>query len=121
MKSKASSVQAYIAECPPESRKVLKELRALIKATAPGATEKISYGIPTFNMNGRYLVYIAGWRKHISLYPVTGGVAREFKDEIKPYRSGKGTLQFPLTQPMPKALIRRIVKFRVAEVTTRPK
>ena len=82
MKSTARSVQAYIAECAPESRKALKELRALIRATAPRLTEKISYGIPAFNLNGRYLVYIAGWKNHISLYPVTGGVAREFKDEI---------------------------------------
>ncbi len=118
MKSKARSVQAYIAECSPESRKVLKQLRALIKATAPRATEKISYGIPTFNLNGHYLVYIAGWRDHISLYPVTGGLAREFKDELKPYRTGKGTLQFPLAQPIPKGLIRRIVKFRVSEVSS---
>lgn len=118
MKSTARSVQAYIAECSPESRKALKELRALIKATAPRVTEKISYGIPTFNLNGHYLVYIAGWKNHISMYPVTGGVAREFKDELKPYRTGKGTLQFPLAQPMPKGLIRRIVKFRVSEVSS---
>lgn len=120
MKSTARSVQAYIAASPPEARKVLKQLRTLIKATAPRATEKISYGIPTFNLNGEYLVYIAGWKKHISMYPVTGGVAREFKDELKPYRTGKGTLQFPLAQPMPKSLIRRIVKFRVNEVTRPP-
>lgn len=117
MKSAARSVRAYIAACPPETRKVLKELRALIKATAPRAIEKLSYGIPAFNLNDRYLVYLAGWKKHISLYPVTGGVAREFKEEIQPYRTGKGTLQFPLAEPMPKRLIRRIVKFRVGEVS----
>ncbi|HMG18591.1 MAG TPA: DUF1801 domain-containing protein [Gemmatimonadales bacterium] len=121
MKSKARSVQAYIAECPPESRKVLRALRALVKATAPRAIEKLSYGIPAFNLNGHYLVYIAGWKKHVSMYPVTGGVAREFKDELKPYRTGKGTLQFPLAQPMPKTLIRRIVKFRVDEVSGKDK
>jgi uncharacterized protein YdhG (YjbR/CyaY superfamily) len=115
--SKASSVQAYVAKSPVESRKALKELRTLIKRAAPGATEKISYGIPTFDLDGHYLVYLAAWRKHISLYPVTGGVAREFKEEIKPYRTGKGTLQFPLAQRIPKGLIRRIVKFRVTEVS----
>ncbi len=118
MKSTAGSVQAYIAACAPQSRKVLKQLRTLIRSVAPRATEKISYGIPTYSLNGQYLVYIAGWKKHISLYPVTGSVAREFKDEIKPYRTGKGTLQFPLAQPMPKGLIRRIVKFRVNEVSS---
>ena len=116
MRSRARSVPAYIAACPPESRKALKELRALIKRAAPRATEKISYGIPAFNLNGQYLVYLAGWKKHISLYPVTAGVARTFKDELKRYRTGKGTLQFPLAQRMPKGLIRRVVKFRVAEV-----
>lgn len=80
-------------------------------------TEKISYGIPTFNLNGRYLVYIAGWKEHVSVYPAIGAVAREFKDELKPYRSGKGTLRFPLDQPLPKGLIRRIVKFRASEVS----
>jgi uncharacterized protein YdhG (YjbR/CyaY superfamily) len=117
MKSKARSVQAYIAASPPESRKALKEMRGLIRAAAPGATEKISYGIPAFNLNGKYLAYIAGWKKHISLYPVTSGVARKLKDEIKPYRTGKGTLQFPIAERMPKGLIRRILKVRVAEVT----
>ena len=119
MKPKARSVPAYIAACPPESRQALKELRALIKRAVPDATERISYGIPAFNLNGRYLVYLAGWKKHISLYPVTGGVAREFKSEIEPYRTGKGTLQFPLAQPIPKNLIRRIVKVRVAEIAAR--
>lgn len=116
MKSSARSIQAYIASAPRESRKALNELRALIKATAPSATEKISYGIPTFNLNGRYLVYIAGWKEHVSVYPAIGAVARQFRDELKPYRSGKGTLRFPLDRPLPKSLIRRIVKFRVGEV-----
>lgn len=119
MKSKARSVQAYIAACPPESRKALKQLRTLVRAAAPRATEKISYGIPTFVLDGQYLVYIAGWKKHLSMYPVTAGVARELKEEIKPYRTGKGTLQFPLANPLPKGLIRRIVKLRVGEVAER--
>lgn len=119
MKSKARSIQAYIAAAPRESRKALKELRALIKATAPRATEKISYGIAAFDLNGRSLVYIAGWKKHVSLYPVTAGVAKALKDEIKRYRTGKGTLQFPLTDRMPKSLVRKIVKIRAGEVAVR--
>ena len=121
MRSKARSVQAYIAACPPESRKALKELRKLVRAAAPRATEKISYGIPTFNLNGRYVVYIAGWKDHVSLYPAIGGVVREFRDELEPYRSGKGTLRFSLDRRLPKGLIRRIVKFRVGEVTASAK
>ncbi len=121
MKSTARSVQAYIAKSPAESRKALKELRTLIRATAPRVTEKISYGIPTFVLNSRPLVYIAGWAKHVSLYPVTAGVAKTLKNEIKRYRTGKGTLQFPLTDRMPKSLIRKIVKVRAGEVAARGK
>lgn len=116
MKSKARSVQAYIAACPPESRKALKQLRTLVKASARGATEKISYGILQFVVNGKGLLHIAGWKKHVSVYAVTAGVVRELKQEIKAYQTGRGTLQFPLGQPMPKGLIRRIVKVRVGEV-----
>jgi uncharacterized protein YdhG (YjbR/CyaY superfamily) len=115
-RSTPASIDAYIAKSPPATQQVLKKLRALIRAAAPKATERISYGVPTFELNGRYLVYLAGWQKHISLYPVTAGLAKAFKKEIAPHRSGKGTLQFPLDKPMPTNLIRRIVKFRVQEL-----
>jgi uncharacterized protein YdhG (YjbR/CyaY superfamily) len=115
-RSTGASIDKYIAARPPESRKALKQLRALIKKTAPGVSERISYGIPVFDLRDQYLVYVAGWKNHISLYPVTAGVVRALKKEIEPYRTGKGTLQFPLERPMPVGLIRRIVKLRVAEV-----
>lgn len=113
----ADSIDEYIAGFPPETQKVLEELRALIKAAAPEATETISYGIPTFDLNGRYLVYFAAYEKHIGFYPVTGGVARAFEEELKPYKSGKGTARFPLDEPLPTDLIRRIVEFKVEENT----
>lgn len=116
----AASVDAYLAQFPPETREVLAELRALIRGAAPEATERISYGIPTFDLAGRYLVYLAGWRKHVSLYPVTSGMEAAFRDELTPYRKGKGTLQFPLGQPMPTDLIRRIVELRVREIEEAP-
>jgi uncharacterized protein YdhG (YjbR/CyaY superfamily) len=116
-RSAVKSVNDYIAEFPPDTRKVLKELRALIKGTVPGVIERLSYGIINFELNGRYLVYIGGWKKHIGLYPVTGVVATAFEKELKSYKSGKGTIQFPLDKPMPKDLIRRIVKLRVRELT----
>jgi uncharacterized protein YdhG (YjbR/CyaY superfamily) len=78
-RSTVSSIDEYIAEFPPETQKVLEELRALVRATAPDVTEKISYGIPTFDLNGHYLVYFAGWKKHIGFYPVTVGVAEALK------------------------------------------
>jgi len=120
-KSTVASIDTYIAGFPPETQKVLKELRALIQSTARGVTEKISYGIPRFDLKGHYLVYLAGWKKHIGFYPVTGEAAKAFKEEIKPYKSGKGSLQFPLAEPMPKDLIRRIVKFRIKEITSKDK
>jgi uncharacterized protein YdhG (YjbR/CyaY superfamily) len=117
--STPGSVDEYIAGFPPETQKVLKQLRALIKSTAPGVTERISYGMATFDLNGHYLVYLAGWKKHIGLYPVTAVVTNILKEQIKPYQSGKGSLQFPLGKPIPAALIRRFVKLRVKEVDSK--
>lgn len=97
----------------------MKELRALVKVTAPRVTERISYGIPTFDLNGKYLVYMAAFKEHVSIYPVTGGSARELKKELAPYRAGKGTLRFPLDRPLPKGLIRKFIRVRVAERTSR--
>ena len=115
-RSTADSIDEYIAEFPPETRQVLEELRALIKASAPGATETISYAIPTFDLNGKHLVHFAGYAKHIGFYPTGSGV-EAFREELKPYKSAKGSVQFPLGQPLPTELIRRIVEFRVAENT----
>jgi uncharacterized protein YdhG (YjbR/CyaY superfamily) len=112
-RSTASSIDDYIAGFPPETRKMLEELRALIGASAPDATETISYAIPTFDLNG-HLVHFAGHKKHIGFYPTGRGV-EAFKEELKPYKGGKGSVQFPLGQPLPTGLIRRIVEYRVAE------
>ena len=112
----ASSIDAYIAAFPPDTQAVLEEFRTLIRATAPDATEKISYAIPTFDLNGRHLVHFAGYPKHVGLYPVPGAI-EAFKEELKPYKSGKGSAQFPLGKPVPWDLIRRIVEFRVEEST----
>jgi uncharacterized protein YdhG (YjbR/CyaY superfamily) len=105
----------YIAEFPPETQTVLEKVRALIRTAAPEATETMSYAIPTFDVKGRHLVHFAGYKKHIGFYPVPGGVDEAFKEEIAPYKRGKGTLQFPLDQPLPWDLLRRIVEFRVQE------
>ena len=113
-RSTANSIDEYIAEFPPETQKVLEEMRALIRASAPGATETISYAIPTFDLNGRHLVHFAGYKTHIGFYPVPSGL-EAFKEDLMPYKQGKGSVQFPLGQPLPTDLIRRIVEFRVAE------
>jgi uncharacterized protein YdhG (YjbR/CyaY superfamily) len=112
----ASTIDEYIAEFPAGTRKGLEEVRAIIRAAAPGATETISYAIPTFDLNGHHLVHFAGYEKHIGFYPVPSGM-EAFEEELKPYKRGRGSVQFPLGQPMPTDLIRRIVEFRVKENT----
>jgi uncharacterized protein YdhG (YjbR/CyaY superfamily) len=113
-RSTAGSIDEYIAGFPPATQEVLDELRALIRAAAPGATETISYAIPTFDLNGRHLVHFAGYERHIGFYPVPSGL-EAFKEDLRPYKVGKGSVQFPLGQPLPTDLIRRIVEFRVEE------
>lgn len=115
-RSSASTVDEYIAEFPPEIQKVIEEMRALIRATAPAATETISYAIPTFDLNGRHLVHFAGYEHHIGFYPGGGGT-EAFRDELGQYKIGKGSVQFPLGQPLPTDLIRRMVEYRVEKVT----
>ena len=115
-RSTAGSIDEYIAEFPPETQKVLAEMRQLIHATAPGATETISYAIPTFDLNGKHLVHFAGFQHHIGFYPIPSGM-QAFKEELSSYKQGKGSVQFPLDQPLPRDLIRRIVEFRAEENT----
>jgi len=117
MKSKKvsfSSIDEYIATFPKDVQKILEELRGTIKAAAPNAEEKISYQMPTFTLNGKYLVYFAGWKTHIAFYGAPRGNA-EFKEDLSIYETGQGTLKFPLDKPMPLDLITKIVKFRAAE------
>jgi uncharacterized protein YdhG (YjbR/CyaY superfamily) len=113
-RSTAGTIDDYIAEFPPQTQKVLQEVRALIRAVAPEATETISYAIPTFDLNGKHLVHFAGYAAHIGFYPTASGIAA-FSEELRGYKSAKGSVQFPLDRPMPADLIRQIVEFRVAE------
>lgn len=115
-RSTAGSIDEYIAVFPAEVRAVLEELRALIAATAPGASETMSYAIPTFDLNGRHLVHFAGYEKHVGFYPSPSGIAA-FRDELGPFKTAKGSVQFPLDRPLPADLIRRMVEYRVAEET----
>lgn len=108
-----TSIDEYIATFPEEIQKILKELRATIKVSAPDAEEKFSYGIPTFTLNGN-LVHFAAFKTHIGFYPAPSGI-EAFKDELSSYKSAKGSVQFPINKPLPLKLISKIVKFRVAE------
>jgi uncharacterized protein YdhG (YjbR/CyaY superfamily) len=109
-----NDIDEYIAAFPAEVQALLEQVRRTISAAAPDAQETISYRMPTFTLNGRYLVYFAAYKKHIGFYPAPIGQA-EFVDDLAAYESGKGTLKFPLHAPMPLDLIGRIVTFRVAE------
>ena len=114
MTSKISTIDEYIETFPEDIQAILRQVRKTIKAAAPKADEKISYGIPTFTMSGKYLIYFAGWKSHISIYPIPVG-DDAFNQEVAPYVSGKGTLKFPLDKPIPLKLITKIVKLKVAE------
>ena len=115
MESKISftSIDAYIATCPEDIQKILHEVRATVHAAAPDATEKISYQMPTFFLHGN-LVHFAAFKHHIGFYPTPNGI-KSFERELSKYNGAKGSVQFPLDQPMPLKLITRIVKYRVAE------
>jgi uncharacterized protein YdhG (YjbR/CyaY superfamily) len=114
MKRKFTSMDEYVAAFPEEVRRKLEEARAAIKAAAPGAREKISYQIGAFELNGKDLLGLAGWKNHISIYPIPSGSAA-FNKEVSKFAAGKGTLKFPLDKPLPLKLIRQIVKNRVAD------
>lgn len=107
------AVDQYIQAQPERTRELLTELREAIRRAAPGATEKISYGVPTFDHHGN-LVHFAAFKRHIGFYPTPSGI-EAFKDEIRRFRHAKGSVQFPLTAPLPLDLITRIVQFRVKE------
>lgn len=112
--TKPKTIDEYIAAFPEDVQKVLEQIRATIAKAAPGAEETISYAIPTFTLNKTYLVYFAAFRNHIGFYAAPTG-HEAFKKELSAYKVGKGSVQFPLDQPMPLDLITRIVKFKVSE------
>lgn len=107
------SIDEYISNFPSDIRQILLELRKVIKETAPGAMEKISYQMPAFEFHGN-LVYFAAYKKHIGFYPTPSGISA-FKHELSGYKKSKGAVQFPLDKPLPYELIKRIVEFRVKE------
>lgn len=106
-------INEYVGRCPKDVRQLLMQMRTTIQKAAPQATEKISYGIPTFYQNGN-LVHFGAAQNHIGFYPTPSGISA-FKKELSPYKSSKGAVQFPKGKPLPLALVARIVKFRVKE------
>ncbi len=112
-RTSANSIDEYIAALPDDVQQVLHKIRAVIREAAPDAAETINYGIPTFTLHGN-LVHFAAFKKHIGFYPTPSGIEK-FKEELSIYESAKGSVQFPLAEPIPFDLIRQIVKFRAKE------
>jgi uncharacterized protein YdhG (YjbR/CyaY superfamily) len=111
------TIDEYISMFPDDVRTILNQVRQTIRAAAPEAQETINYQMPTFTLNGN-LVHFAGFKNHIGFYPTPTGI-EAFKDELSAYKGAKGSVQFPLDQPMPLSLIRRIVEYRVKENSER--
>ncbi len=108
-----TTIDEYIAGFPPDVQAILEKVRATIRKAAPGAGETIKYRMPTFTQHGN-LVHFAAFKNHIGFYPVPTGIEK-FKKELAPYKMGRGSIQFPLDQPIPYGLISKIVKFRAKE------
>lgn len=112
---KAADVDSYLAACSEPHRSTLEKLRATIRSAVPkDATEVISYGMPSFRYKGGLVGY-AAFKQHCSFFPMSGRVVEEFADELKPYKTSKGTIQFPVDKPLPAALVRKMVKARIAQ------
>lgn len=110
-----TSVPEYISQFPPVIRRRLESLRSLILSLAKGCTETISYGMPAYKLNGKPIAYFGSWKDHIGFYPTPSGTER-FGNELSAYKTSKGAVQFPHALPLPLALIRKIVRFRIEAV-----
>ena len=119
-KPKFNNMDAYIASLPRDVQNILEKIRQVIRKTVPEAVEAISYQIPTFKLNGKNLVHFAAWKDHIGFYATPSGNAA-FKKELAQYKVAKGSIQFPLDEPIPYDLVRKMVSFRVTETQVKKK
>jgi uncharacterized protein YdhG (YjbR/CyaY superfamily) len=119
-KPKFTDMEAYIASVPRDVQITLEKIRQVIRKAAPEAVEAISYQIPTFKLNGENLVHFAAWKDHIGFYATPSGNAA-FKKELAQYKVAKGSIQFPLDEPIPYDLVRKMVWFRVKETQVKKK
>jgi uncharacterized protein YdhG (YjbR/CyaY superfamily) len=115
LRSKFETIDEYIQTFPPDVQGILEHVRRTIREVAPSAVEAISYQMPTFKLDGSYLIYFAAWKKHIGLYPIPSG-NEDFEREISLYRGAKGTARFPLAKPIPYDLVKEMVASRIKEI-----
>jgi uncharacterized protein YdhG (YjbR/CyaY superfamily) len=108
--------RAYLASLPPAVRTRMKTIRDLVRDLAPDAVEVFSYGIPGFKLDGKPLVWYAAFARHTSLYPMTASIRKAHAAALKDYKTSTGTVQFPLDEPLPVALVKRLVRARLAEL-----
>jgi uncharacterized protein YdhG (YjbR/CyaY superfamily) len=116
---KYTSVEEYLADQPKEVRDTLQHVRESVRAVAPDATEKIAYGMPGFYVDGHPLVYYSAFKAHCSLFPASGAVIERFADELQGYGLAKGTIRFPIGEPLPSPLVKKIVKAKLEELRQR--
>ncbi len=112
---KYKDITSYIANLPKEAQKKLKEVRKTIKSAAPSAVESISYGMPAFKLHGKPLAYFAQFKDHVGFFPTVSPI-KNFKKELKGFKTSKGTIQIPNEMKTPTALLKKIVKFRASEI-----
>jgi uncharacterized protein YdhG (YjbR/CyaY superfamily) len=113
-KKQFKTMDEYIKTFPEDVQRILEKIRQTIQKAVPESVESISYQIPTFKLNGKYLEYFAAYKNHIGLYPIPFGT-EAFNKELSPYKAGKGTIRFPLDRPIPYDLVKKIVIFRMKE------
>lgn len=111
-----ATIDDYIRRFPPDVQAILEQMRQTIHHIAPDATETMSYGMPTFDRSGKHLVFFAGWKHHVSLYPLPAG-DEALQRDMAQYKRARGSIQFPLDRPIPYPLIERIVTWRVQETS----
>jgi uncharacterized protein YdhG (YjbR/CyaY superfamily) len=121
IKTKPRTIDEYLALVNPGQRAVLEQLRQTIHAAAPGANEYIGYGLAGFKFNGRPLVYFGAWENHCALYAASPAVQKKFQKELKGFEASKGTIRFTTEKPLPAALVKKLVKARIAENEARSK